>query len=328
MSIFNLTRRSFLGSAAVFAVAGRKTAKAEEASTAEKNTNALNHEGSIRVRFLGSGASRWKPGWAKNPHMRRQSSILIEGKAIIDFTMCSFDKMPQDAKPEVIFQTHSHRDHYNPEAVLKSGVKRLYVHESWVASAKMEIAEAAKTLSLNAPEVIGLTLGKSVEECGLKFTAVPASHSTSRITDGVLEVPVVYLIEKGASRLLYATDTGTLPALAARMLGIDYHIKNKNYDPKKNPFFAKPQALTGIIMEATNGDTDDDFRMFVHSSVQMVSRFVNMLIKIKRFAPPPGNHVYLTHLGLKYRGWPSEKINAELPAPLKAAYDGLEILIG
>ena len=31
VSIFNLTRRSFLGSAAVFAVAGRKTAKAEEA---------------------------------------------------------------------------------------------------------------------------------------------------------------------------------------------------------------------------------------------------------------------------------------------------------
>jgi hypothetical protein len=111
------------------------------------------------------------------------------------------------------------------------------------------------------------------------------------------------------------------------MLGIDYHIRGDAYNPK-NPFFAKPQPLTAIIMEATNGDTDDDFRLFVHSSVQMVSRLVNMLTKTKRFQPPPGNHVYLTHLGLKYRGWPAEKIDAELPAPLRAASDGLEIMIG
>jgi hypothetical protein len=36
----------------------------------------------------------------------------------------------------------------------------------------------------------------------------------------------------------------------------------------------------------------------------------------------------LTHFGLKYRAWPSEKIEAELPPTLAAAYDGLEVTLG
>jgi hypothetical protein len=320
------TRRSFLGCAATFAAIGEKSVRGEEKKPSLAQPEAP-QQGTIRVRFLGSGASGWKPGWGKNPHMRRQSSILIEDKVLIDFTMCGFDKMPQGCLPEALFQTHSHHDHYNAVAAVKSGVKRFYVHESWASSARAEIVEAAAQCCLPAPEVIALKLGKRVAEGDLCITPVPASHATSRITDGVLEVPVVYLVEKGAARLLYATDTGPIPALAARMLGIDYHIRGKKYDPS-NPFFAEPRALTAIIMEATSGDTDDDFRMFVHASVQMVSRFVNMLAKTKRFAPPPGHHVYLTHLGLKYRSWPSERINAELPAPLRAAYDGLEVVLG
>ena len=42
----------------------------------------------------------------KNPHYRRQSSVLIENKVLIDFTMCSFDMLPTDCHPEVLFQTH------------------------------------------------------------------------------------------------------------------------------------------------------------------------------------------------------------------------------
>ena len=52
------------------------------------------------------------------------------------------------------------------------------------------------------------------------------------------------------------------------------------------------------------------------------------MLKNGRYAPPPGQHAYLTHLGIKYRDWPSEKIDAELPEPLRAAYDGLELVLG
>ncbi len=53
-----------------------------------------------------------------------------------------------------------------------------------------------------------------------------------------------------------------------------------------------------------------------------------MLAANGRYAPPAGQSAYLTHLGLKYRGWPAEKVNAVLPKTLRAAYDGLELRLG
>ena len=328
----SISRRNFLASStALAAVAGCTTGKTTTSGAAPAQE--ISTESGIRVRFLGTGAAGWKPEWAaKNPHMRRQSSVLLENKVLIDFTMCSFDKMPKDCHPEVLFQTHSHGDHYNPKAAVKSGVKRMYVQETWADAARQEVAMAAAELALPAPEVIGLPFGKPVVECGMRFTGVPANHSTSRVTDGVLEHTSLYLVEKGTSRLLYATDTGGIMGDAARMIGIDPHVKEKSFTryAASAPYVRKPQALTAFIMEATNTDLDEDFRIFVHSSVQTVSRIVNMLVKNDRLKLPPGQHAYLTHLGLgdKYRGWPSEKINAELPAPLHAAYDGLELVLG
>ena len=319
-----VTRRSFLTSTAAFAALAGSIAKGEE----EKKEVTSG----IRARFLGTGAAGWKPEWAeKNPHMRRQSSILLEGKVLIDFTDCAFDKLPEGCHPEVLFQTHSHGDHYNPASAVKSGVKRMYVQETWATAAKSEVAAAAEKLSLPAPEVIGLPFGKPVEECGLRFTGVPANHSTSRVTDGVLERTSLYLVEKGSSRLLYATDTGGIMGDAARMIGIDPHVKSQNYQMFKErgcSFVHEPQPLTAIIMEATDGDLDEDFRLFVHSSVQTVSRIVNMLLKNGRYTPPSGQRAYLTHLGLKYRAWAPEKINEELPDTLRAASDGLDITLG
>ena len=289
-------------------------------------------ERGIRVRFLGSGAAGWRPeSLKKSAYARRQSSILLENKVLIDFTKCGFDKLPPACRPEVLFQTHSHGDHYNPVAAVKVGVKRMYVQESWAPDARREIAAAAEKLSMPAPEVIALPFGKFVEECGMRFMGVPANHSTSRISNGVLERTSLYLVEKGPARLLYATDTGGIPGDAARMIGIDPHISTKRAQTNEEfiaPFVHRPQAITALIMEATNGDEDDDFRIFVHSSVQTVSRIVNMLRRYGRFTPPPGQSAYITHLAIKYRDWPSEKIEAELPDSLRAAYDGLELTLG
>ena len=328
----NISRRNFIvSSTALTAMAGCMSTKPADKATAPAQE--MSTESGIRVRFLGSGAAGWKPEMAKkNPHYRRQSSVLIENKVLIDFTMCSFDMLPTDCHPEVLFQTHSHGDHYNPTAAVKSGVKRMYVQETWADAAREEVGAAAAALSLPAPEVIALPFGRPVVECGMRFTGVPANHSTSRVTNGVLERTSLYLVEKGASRLLYATDTGGILGDAARMMGIDPHIKESNFSrfAASGSYVHKPQALTAFIMEATDTDLDEDFRIFVHSSVQAVSRIVNMLIKNKRLELPSGQHVYLTHLGLgdKYRGWPSEKIDKELPEPLRAAYDGLELVLG
>ena len=325
----NVSRREFLASsAALAALAGGVAAQPKAVAASEGQP--VSAASGIRVRFLGSGAAGWRPEWAKNPNARRQSSVLLENKVLIDFTMCSFDKLPADCRPEVLFQTHSHGDHYNPAAAVKSGVKRMYVQETWADAARAEVGRAAEKLSLPAPEVIGLQFGKPVVACGMRFTGVPANHSTSRVTDGVLERTSVYLVEKGDSRLLYATDTGGLTGDAARMIGIDPHVTEGSFGKfsRAGAYVHKPQALTAFIMEATDGDSDEDFRLFVHSSVQAVSRTVNMLVKHGRLKLPPGQHAYITHLGLKYRGWPAERIDKELPEPLRAASDGLELVLG
>ena len=323
-----MTRRDFLLASSAMALGGCRLLDVEGGLWSDGN--ALSKEGGIRVRFLGSGGAGWKPEWAKNPHMRRQSSVLIENKVLIDFTPCSFDFLPDGCRPEVLFQTHSHGDHYNPEAAVRSGVRRMYVQESWAATARRQVEAAAEKLGLPAPRVIALPFAQPVNVCGLTVTGVPANHSTSLLTDGVLERTCLYLVEKGPSRLFYATDTGGIPGDAARMVGIDQHVNEKSYSARyaDNPFVRVPKPITAFVMEATDGDTDDDFRLFVHSSVQAVSRIVNMLRRTGRFVPPAGQCAYLTHLGLKYRGWPSEKIDAELPEGLKSAHDGLELVLG
>ena len=316
------TRKDFIAAAAAFASFGGAMAE---------DCVAQNSERGIRVRFLGSGAAGWMPEWSKkNPNMRRHSSVLLDNKVLIDFTDCAFDMLPEGCHPEVLFQTHSHGDHYNPKAAVKSGVKRMYVQETWAAAARRDMAEAASKLELPAPEVIALPFGRAVEECGLRLTGVPANHSTSRVTDGTLERTSLYLVEKGPARLLYATDTGGIPGDAARMIGIDPHVTDGNFSRfvQSGSYVARPQALTAIIMEATNGDIDDDFRIFVHSSVQTVARTVEMLKKNGRFTPPDGQTAYVTHLAIKYRGWPAGKINAELPDSIRAASDGLEVVLG
>jgi len=319
-----MTRRELLCSAAATVAVGWNLPRvADEAPVAAGR--------GIRVRFLGSGASSWKPEWAvKNPHMRRQSSVLLDNRVLIDFTNCSFDLLPAGCRPEALFQTHSHDDHYNPLAAVKVGVRRLYVQESWASAARKEIAEAAAKLNLPAPEIVALKFGVPVTEGGLTLTCVPSNHSTSRVTDGVLERTSMYLVEKGPARLLYATDTGGIPGDAARMVGIDAHITEASLRTHyaNNPFVRRPEPITAFIMEATNGDLDDDFRVFVHTGAPAVARIVSALKKTKRFCPPAGQPAYLTHLGIKYRGWAAERINAELPEGLCAASDGLEVVLG
>ena len=78
-------------------------------------------------------------------------------------------------------------------------------------------------------------------------------------------------------------------------------------------------------MEATMGiDHDNDYRIFTHSSVGMVQRIVEVLQKTKRYTPIADQPVYLTHLARTLHGTQAE-LDASLPHPLKAAYDGMEI---
>ena len=70
---------------------------------------------------------------------------------------------------------------------------------------------------------------------------------------------------------------------------------------------------------------DEDFRLFTHSSVNTVHRIVKMLLARKRLLLKDGQGVYLTHMARTLHPTQAE-LDATLPAPLKAAYDGLEVV--
>ena len=261
----------------------------------------------LKVRFLGTGAADW---WGRDQRgeLRRLTSVLIDSAVLVDFTKQAGDMLPKGVRPEVIFYTHSHGDHYQPADALKVGVKRVYAHESWAAEAKKEFAAAAEKLGVACPEVSGLVFGEPVEERGIRFTCVPSNHATHR----TYERTGMYLLEKGKTRLLYATDTGGIMAEASRMVGIDAHGPGK--------------PITGLVMEATMGiGYEDDYRAYSHSSVATVAHTVRVLQKTERYLPKPGQKVYLTHMARTMHGTQAE-IEKAVPAPLCPAYDGLEVV--
>lgn len=262
----------------------------------------------LHVRFLGTGAADWN-GRDDRGELRRLSSVLLDGKVLIDFTPTDEDMIPAGIQPEVIFYTHSHGDHYNPKAALKLGLRRIHLGSSWVERAKADFEKASKETDLKVPEIVPLSPGDKVTICGMTITALPANHATGDLKEQTL----MYLIEKQDVRVIYATDTGGIPAIAARIVGIDPHAKGK--------------ALTGLVMEATMGmgvEGDEDFRIFTHSSVGTVLRTTHMLLDKGRYTPAEGQPVYLTHLARTLHGTQAE-LDATLPEPLKAAYDGLEV---
>ena len=263
--------------------------------------------GPLKVRFLGTGAADWK-GRDERGELRRLSSVLLEDCILIDFTPSDADMLPVGFKPEAIFYTHSHGDHYNPAEALKLGPKLVYLGSTWVDRAREDFKAASKDSGLPVPEIVPLCVGDKVTISGMTFTALPANHATSDLNEQTL----MYLVEKQEVRVLYATDTGGIPAIAARIVGIDPHVKGK--------------PITGLIMEATMGiDGDEDFRIFTHSSVRTVERTVHMLLREGRYTPSKGQKVYLTHMARTLHPTQAE-LDATLPDPLKAAYDGLEVL--
>lgn len=260
------------------------------------------------VRFLGTGAADWN-GRDDRGELRRLSSMLVDGNFLFDLTPGNIEMIPSGCKPETVFYTHSHGDHYHPESALKLGVKNVYVSHTWHDMATKDFQQAASKMEVSMPEIHPLYIGQSVQVGKLNILPLPASHATSHI----FEQTLIFLIEKAGARVLYATDTGGIPAVAARLAGIDAH------QPDGTP-------ITGLIMEATMGlGHEDDFRIFTHTSVGGVHQIVRVLEKTGRYTPPTGQPVYLTHMARTLHGTQAE-LDASLPRPLKAAYDGLEVV--
>ena len=294
-----MDRRTFLGAAALAA-----TAVATQTPLSARQRVSPGEPG-LSLRFLGTGAADWNGPDNRGEH-RRLTSVLVERSFLIDFTASARDMLPEGVRPEVIFYTHSHRDHYNPAAALEAGVRQVYVNATIVRKVQQGFQEAAAQAGCPVPVITPLVPGTSARVGEVLVTALPANHFVS-----FEEQTQIYLLEKDGVRLLYATDTGGISAAAARLAGIDAH--------------GKGMPVTAIIMEATMGlGHEDDYRFFSHSSVGTVLQTWRVLSETGRYTPHEGQPVYLTHLSRTMHGTQAE-LDATLPAPLRAACDGLEV---
>lgn len=319
-----LNRRNFIKTGILATLAARMGIGEAFASTPLKKGTVLGFEGPVTsekgtagpddlsVFFLGSGASGWT-----NPDCgrRRHSSVILDGKVLIDLTFSAEDIFPSDCHPEIIFYTHSHGDHFDPETALKHGIKKVYIHESWIERGRRRFEEASAGTALAMPEIIPLVIGDKVSVEGLEITAMPANHATG----DVREQAVIYLVEKGTTaerlgvRLFYATDTGNILQSAAKIAGIDPLMKNG-------------RPITAFIMEGTIPPTQEvDYRIFSHTTIEGVGRIVNTLIENGRYLPPQGQPAYLTHMSTKNFP-PHDELNKVIPWPLRAACDGLTVI--
>jgi len=262
----------------------------------------------LKVRFLGTGAADWNGPDERGEH-RRLSSILIDDEILIDFTATAEDMIPEGISPKTIFYTHSHGDHFDPKAALAAGIETVYAGDSWISRCREEFNKYSSETGIPAPAVHPISVGQRISLAnGTAVTALPGNHCTQDPGEQCL----IYLVEKADIRLIYATDTGGIMGRAARIAGIDAHTEGK--------------PITALIMEATMGiDGDEDYRIFVHSSVNTVLRTTNVLLDSGRYTPVKGQSVYLTHLARTLHGTQAD-LNRTLPSPLKAAHDGLEVI--
>lgn len=171
----------------------------------------------MRVVLLGTGASDGLPNpWCdcatcrdQQPRGRRSpTSALVDGRLLLD---CGPEAPAQAARlghslsaVDVIAVGHAHHDHFDPSFAL---------YRSWVADRTLQVIGPEPVITQLRPwlsdvdariEPRQVTAGNVVEVAGYQLTVLPANHQA-------FGEAVLYLVDDGSRRLLYATDTGLLP---------------------------------------------------------------------------------------------------------------------
>lgn len=243
----------------------------------------------MKIRFLGTGAADWE-GPDERGEYRRLTSTLIDDTLLIDFTSSAQDMLPEYADVKHILITHSHLDHFDPEAIARLAPAVLYAHESW-----------AGEIAIPGIEVRPVTIGQWTQAGEYEILAMPSNHSTGR----QYEQTVHYVLRRSGLSFLYATD-------GAWFLNRELKLMQGMH-------------LDGMAIDATIGDGHEgDFRVFEHNSLPMIRIMTDTMKKtglLKEEAP-----VFLTHMARTLHGTQKE-VERSVCAPYVVCFDGMEVEI-
>ncbi|RBY79305.1 cobalamin biosynthesis protein CobU [Blastococcus sp. TF02-09] len=259
----------------------------------------------MHVRLLGTGAADgWPNPWCAcascadaraRGSSRRQTSVLVDSAVLLELSPA----LPPDgvslAGVRTVLVTHAHPDHCAPAALLWR--HWALPHERLTIAGPAAVLEECRPwLAPGSPvDLVEAVPGATLRCSGYEVRVLPADH----------EVPTVLydLTGPDGGRLLYATDTGPLPAPAvAAVAGAEFDV---------------------VLLEETFGDRLD------HGTGHLdLATFPAQLERLRAVgAVTAGTDVVAVHLG--HHNPPEAVLTARLAAAgARLLPDGAELRTG
>jgi ribonuclease BN (tRNA processing enzyme) len=252
----------------------------------------------FELTFLGTGAADFSPELETaykdrfDNDIRRCSSVLVNGHILIDcgpHTVGALNilKTALSAITD-IFVTHLHNDHIRPDAF----------SELIANGANPRIwCRAGADLQLTGAQIIGIAPLTDYDCGGITVSAIEANHDA---------FPVHYIFQHGGKKFFYGCD-------GAWML-------NKGY------YYLKNAAFDAMILDATVGDYEGDYRMAEHNSIPMIRM---MLKSFASFGITTANtKIYLSHMSRRlHHDTHAERTARLVPEGMTPVCDGMIIQI-
>ena len=246
----------------------------------------------MRIDYIGTGADDWLPGeLSRTGEYRRRTAALIDGVLEIDLAGTTPPERLNGVS-EVIF-THSHRDHYDRELLLRLAAGcalTVYASADFAARLAALLPEGSRAVAMAPGDTV-------VTPAGYRLTALLANHV---VGDHPAEQPLHYIIEKDGRRLYWGTDGAWIAPSAWYTLCA-----------------AKP--FDRMVLDGTLGDAHGDGRIFTHNSLPMV-RELAAAFRGAGLLKPDGR-IVVTHLSRDSQ-YPTAELDALLAADgIRAAHD-------
>ena len=198
-----------------------------------------------------------------------------------------------------IFLTHTHADHLHEDTVRAIAEARDTKEGPLRFWGDMEALK--RVPKSDRIEEHPLEVGKTVMVDGLGITGLESNHRV----ESSKETCLIYLIEGAKRRALYATDGAWLLADTWAYL--------------------QKKALDLVIWDATVGEQQDDYRIFVHNDLSMIRQMNQSLAKRKVLKPDA--KIILTHLARTLHPKHDQLEEKLLKEGLIPAYDGMKVVL-
>ncbi len=259
----------------------------------------------MKLCFLGTGAADFP---RVVPHdgsfFRRYSSLLVDGRLLIDPGPHIFDLAEREGGEgllsgvEYVILTHSHSDHFSPEALLRLGEGG---HITFACERGAREAIEKKLVGFSG-EIISLDVGAEVTLGGYSILPLASNHATANIHEQTLN----YMIGDGRTGFFYGLDSSWIMTRTWRA------IKAR-----------RPRAL---ILECTIGDGHaGDDRIFEHTSIEMLE--IMLATARAQGVLSVETRVFCSHMARKLHPSHEELCRRLSPLGVTPACDGLTVEI-